>query len=105
MSNKKRFLHFFYYYKKTSIIICIFYMFQFSFFQFKEKLKFKCSWYNKKLIIVDESYTSCTCTSCGFIMDTKGKENLNCPSCNLDIDRDIAGSRNIFIKNTRLRFP
>ena len=80
-------------------------MCQFSFFQFKEKLKFKCSWYNKKLIIVDESYTSCTCTSCGFIMDTKGKENLNCPSCNLDIDRDIAGSRNIFIKNTRLRFP
>lgn len=80
-------------------------MCQFSFFKFKEKLKFKCSWYNKKLIIVDESYTSCTCTGCGFIMDTKGKETLNCSSCNLNIDRDVAGSRNIFIKNTRLRFP
>lgn len=80
-------------------------MCQFSFFKFKEKLKFKCGWYSKKLIIVDESYTSCTCTGCGFIMDTKGKETLNCSSCNLDIDRDVAGSRNIFIKNTRLRFP
>jgi IS605 OrfB family transposase len=74
-------------------------MCQFSFFKFKEKLKCKCNWYNKKLIIVDESYTSCTCTNCGFINETKGKETLNCVSCYLNIDRDIAGSRNIFIKN------
>lgn len=78
-------------------------MCMFSFFSFKEKLKYKCDMHNKKLIIVDESYTSCTCTRCGFINETKGKESLVCSSCNLSIDRDAAGARNIFIKNVTLR--
>lgn len=78
-------------------------MLMYSFFKFKEKLKYKCETYNKKLIIVDESFTSCTCTNCGKINSTKGKESLKCKSCNLSIDRDVAGSRNIFIKNVVLR--
>jgi len=56
----------------------------FSFFSFKEKLK------EKKVIIVDESYTSCTCGVCGHINNAKGNEVL---------DRNVQGSRNIFIKN------
>ena len=76
----------------------------FSFHSFKEKLKYKCSMYNKKLIIVDESYTSCTCGRCGNIKRTK-LEVYSCDECGLVIDRDATGSRNIFIKNTRLRCP
>jgi len=76
----------------------------FSFYSFKEKLKYKCSMYNKKLIIVDESYTSCTCGRCGNIKRTK-LEIYSCNECGLVIDRDATGSRNIFIKNTRLRCP
>ena len=76
----------------------------FSFCSFKEKLKYKCSMYNKKLIIVDESYTSCTCGRCGNIKRTK-LEVYSCDECGLVIDRDATGSRNIFIKNTRLRCP
>ena len=45
----------------TKRLMC---MFSFS---FKEKLKYKCDVYSKKLIIVDESYTSCTCGVCGTI--------------------------------------
>jgi len=76
----------------------------FSFHSFKEKLKYKCSMYNKKLIIVDESYTSCTCGRCGNRKRTK-LEIYSCNKCGLIIDRDVTGSRNIFIKNSRLRCP
>lgn len=74
-------------------------MMMFSFFSFKEKLKWKCDLYGKKLIIVDESYTSCTCTNCGKINNTRGKETLTCYSCKFSVDRDVAGARNILIKN------
>ena len=76
----------------------------FSFYSFSLKLKYKCSMYNKKLIIVDESYTSCTCGRCGNIKRTK-LEVYSCDECGLVIDRDATGSRNIFIKNSRLRCP
>ncbi len=84
--------------KMTKRLMCIF-----SFYKFKERLKVKCEWYKKKIIIVDESYTSCTCTGCGYINETKGKEELKCNKCELEIDRDIAGARNILIKNISLR--
>jgi putative transposase len=71
----------------------------FSFFSFKEKLKEKSRRYEKKVIIVDESYTSCTCGVCGHINNAKGNEVFKCSSCNLVLDRDVQGSRNIFIKN------
>ena len=77
-------------------------MLMFSFFSFKQKLKWKCEVYGKKLFIVDESYTSCTCTNCGKINNTKGKETLKCYSCDFSVDRDVAGARNILIKNVIL---
>ena len=77
-------------------------MMMFSFHTFKEKLIYKCNMYNKKLIIVDESYTSCTCGNCGVINNVKGKETYECASCGLVIDRDVSGSRNIFIKNSKI---
>lgn len=79
------------------------FMLAFRFFQFKEKLQYKCKAYGKNLVIVNEDYTSKTCTNCGFLNDTKGKEQLVCSSCHLEIDRDVAGARNIFLKNMCLR--
>jgi putative transposase len=76
----------------------------FSFHKFKLRLKHKCSMYGKNLIIVDESYTSCTCGVCGEITRTK-KEVFRCRSCGLELDRDVAASRNIFIKNITLNKP
>ena len=73
----------------------------FSFYKFKEKLKYKCSVYGKKLYIVDESFTSKTCGSCGSMNDMKGKEVYKCKSCGLEVDRDINGSRNILLKHIK----
>ena len=84
--------------KITKRLMCMF-----SFFSFKEKLKYKCSYYNKNLIIVDESYTSKTCGNCGCLNDVKGSEVYDCIHCDSTFDRDVNGSRNIFIKNTTLR--
>jgi IS605 OrfB family transposase len=72
-----------------------------SFYKFRTYLAFKCKQYSKKLIIVDESYTSKTCTKCGVLGTWGSKETIEC-QCGLRIDRDIAGSRNIFLKNMKL---
>ena len=71
----------------------------FSFYKFKEKLSHKCSVYGKELYIVDESYTSKTCGLCGTLSNVGGSEVYKCKSCKVEIDRDINGSRNIFLKN------
>jgi IS605 OrfB family transposase len=75
----------------------------YSFYKFRERLQYKCNMYNKKLIIVDESYTSCTCGQCGKINQVKGNEVFECKHCGLVMDRDAGGSRNILIKNISLK--
>ena len=72
-------------------------MSMFSFYKFKQKLMYKCSLNRKKLYIVNESYTSITCGECGSYNDAN--EFYVCKNCNLKIDRDVNGSRNILIKN------
>ena len=64
----------------------------------KQRLMFKCKEFNKRFISVDESYTSKTCTSCGILNDVRDSEVYKCTSCNLIIDRDINGARNILLK-------
>lgn len=84
--------------KMTKRLLCMF-----SFYKFKTKLQYKCDTYGKKLLIVDESFTSCTCGVCGKINRMDGKEIYLCRFCGLEIDRDVTGSRNILIKNSTLR--
>ena len=70
------------------------------YFEFCEKLTFKCKEYNVSLKIVDESYTSKTCSCCGIINKMLGsKKTFKCPHCNIKIDRDINGCRNILMKS------
>jgi putative transposase len=77
-------------------------MLMYSFYSFKQKMKWKCDVLNKKLFIVDESYTSKTCTNCGTVTNLKGKEDLVCEKCFIAIDRDEQGSRNILLKNLHI---
>jgi len=74
----------------------------YSFFMMlKEKMKLN----NKNLIECTEEYTSKACTSCGRLNHLLGgSKKFICPfsDCKLQIDRDINGSRNIFIKNIKL---
>lgn len=48
--------------------------------------------------IVSEAYTSKTCTRCGSL-NTPSLETYECSNCNLKIDRDINGARNILLKH------
>lgn len=77
-------------------------LYMYSFHSFMLKLKFKCKNTNTKLYIVGEEYTSKTCTQCGKINNVGSSERYKCENCNLVIDRDVNGSRNIMIKNIKL---
>lgn len=75
----------------------------FSFHAFKLRLQYKCDMHGKKLIIVDESYTSKTCGKCGFLNDVGSDEEYHCVKCGLVGDRDVLASRNIMLKNISLK--
>ena len=68
-----------------------------SFYTFKQRMKFKCQERDVKLVIGNEAYTSRTCTRCGTLKKIKG-QTYKCNSCNLVVDRDVLGSRNIYLK-------
>ena len=72
----------------------------YSHYTFKEMLKYKMQLYkNKKMYHPTEEYTSKTCTNCGDINALLGSsETFKCDNCNLKINRDINGARNIYIK-------
>ena len=50
------------------------------------------------VIQVGESYTTKTCTFCGFQNDVGSKKTIKCSSCGGKADRDHAGSRNIGLR-------
>jgi transposase len=54
-----------------------------------------------KLYIVNESYTTKTCTRCGVINDVGSNSIYHCLECGLYIERDINGARNILLKNLK----
>jgi transposase len=69
-------------------------------FDFKQRLEYQVKKYNRRLIIVDESFTSKTCGQCGILHNgLNGNKVFKCPSCGICMDRDASGSRNILLKN------
>lgn len=72
-----------------------------SHYTFKQRLIYKASLYkDKKILLVDEAYTSKTCGWCGNLNDKLGTNKVfKCPTCGIKLDRDFNGARNILIKN------
>jgi len=69
-------------------------------YRFRQRLLFKCRQYGCKVAVVDEAWTSKTCSRCGRLNYTLGgKKVFSCRHCNLVMDRDINGAKNIFLKN------
>ena len=66
--------------------------------KFRERLCHHCKLRGSNAYFINESYTSKTCTRCGYLNKKSGKEILECSSCKLVSDRDLIGSRNIMIK-------
>lgn len=70
-----------------------------SHYQFQQRLLHKAKEYGKCVKIVEEEYTSKTCTKCGHLKKDLGCAKIyKCNKCGLEIDRDINGARNILIK-------
>lgn len=69
-------------------------------YEFKQKLISKAMQYeNCQVLIVNEAYTSKTCGNCGNIAENLGgAETYKCKNCNLVIDRDMNGARNIMLR-------
>ena len=70
-------------------------------YQFQCRLVNKCKGLkDSRVIIVTEEYTSKTCGKCGSLNNnlTCSDRTFQCKKCNLKIDRDINGARNILLK-------
>lgn len=69
---------------------------------FFERLKTKAEEYNCEVILVNEAYTSKTCSNCNNIYDVGKSEVYLCPKCGMKIDRDINGAKNIYLRGLSL---
>lgn len=65
-------------------------------FKFKERLLYKSTIKNKKVYLINESYTTKTCSSCGTIYNIGSSETYNCSICNANCGRDLNASKNSF---------
>lgn len=74
-----------------------------SWYQFRTMLEYKCRWYDKQLIIVDPSYTSQRCSTCGYQSGPKplAVREWTCLQCGTHHDRDINAAVNILQKGTK----
>ena len=69
-----------------------------SFYKFKQRLIYKCKAEGCSLIIMNEAYTSRTCSCCGFLNPKSTSKAFECKSCKWAVDRDLNGARNIMLK-------
>ena len=77
-------------------------LFSWSHYSFRQHLIHKAMEYGVNIRLVNESYTSKTCTSCGKINSKLGgKKTFKCPHCKMEIDRDVNGARNILLRALR----
>jgi putative transposase len=71
-----------------------------KFYNFKQKLNYKCNINDKNLGIINEWFTSKMCSLCGNIDENLGGNKIyNCKKCKSTLNRDINGARNIYIKS------
>jgi len=78
-------------------------MLTYSHYGFRMHLLHKAEDYmNCQVKIVDEAYTSKTGGNCGHIHQKLGGSKIyHCPQCGLEIDRDVNGARNIWIRSVQ----
>jgi transposase len=68
---------------------------------FKQRLLYKSKTFEnpKNVILMNESYTTKTCSSCGTLNNNVGSSKVfSCPSCSLTTGRDENASKNILMK-------
>ncbi len=69
-----------------------------KFYKFKERLLFKANEIQKRVILVNEAYTSQTCSYCGCMYKIGNSKIYECKQCEKNIDRDMNAAKNILMK-------
>lgn len=69
-----------------------------KFYQFKQRLLYKASINQKLVVLINEAYTTKTCSFCGKINEPKSSEIYKCSGCNKKVGRDENASKNILLK-------
>jgi transposase len=69
-----------------------------KFYKFKERLLFKSIERSKKVYLVNEAYTTQTCSFCGNKYNPGCSKIYNCVLCKKSIGRDVNASKNILMK-------
>jgi putative transposase len=72
-------------------------------YKFVKELEYRCAKHGSVAIIVEEAYTSKTCSKCGHVQEIGSKKVFNCPNCNHRLDRDLNGAINIFLNSLFLQ--
>jgi putative transposase len=71
-----------------------------------QMLEYKCKWYGRELIKINQYYPSSkTCSGCGNVKETLllSERIYKCDNCGLEIDRDKNAAKNI--KQTGIKIP
>lgn len=67
--------------------------------KFKQRLKYKCAVNDIKINLIDERWTTKTCTQCGnYKKELKGEKIYECKKCNLVCGRDYQSCNSMLIK-------
>ena len=72
-------------------------MLTFAFYRFRQCLESVAERYGARVLLVDESYTSKTCSYCGHVQEIGGRKRFRCKNCQVDVDRDFNGARGIYL--------
>jgi len=67
-------------------------------YKFKERMLYKAKVLGKNVFIVNEAYTTQTCSYCGNIYKPGSSEVYNCSNCSRVTSRDVNASKNILMK-------
>lgn len=70
------------------------------YYEFRQRLEYKCMITQTNYRLIDESYTSKICSNCGnYNEKLGGSKKYNCSKCEKIYDRDLNACRNIFMKS------
>ena len=73
----------------------------FKFFQFREKLIYKCILRDCKFILIDEYNTTKACSNCSTLNNIGSSKEYLCSECNNKYPRDINSSKNILLRGIK----
>jgi IS605 OrfB family transposase len=69
-----------------------------KFYQYKQRLMFKAAEKRRLVYMVNEAYTTQTCSCCGALNQPKLSKRYNCLNCKSIVGRDVNAAKNILMR-------